>query len=666
MTTPATRAIHLAAAQSLRYHPPMAPSQWATTQYHLSPQAAPEHPGPIDIWRQPTNVGIIDSHLEHKRGIIVQKCVQSAVSTYMVALLGYLLARHGGTAFYSLARLDTMRKHALQRIEPMIHNSSELTAIHLPGTSGNETIYEKTFTTGSLTLTTAASENSFISNAYRWAFADEFDKYGTFPSGADAWTLLKGRQANVTDPGLYGWSNPSTPDTGIHPHYRDHTDCRHYHIRCPHCHAITDLDFHRDVQFDYKPGTDRTIPGTARLHCQHCHRQITDQQRARAIIDAAQRTTPWYCLQHHLDPDPAIGWQTTLPPEEAAARPYAGFGNYSHLYNIRKPLHDLDHEYHTAIKTPAALKTFYNDFLGLPKKHTGQIITLATLQKRTADTTRRHTPEDTLYITFGADVQGTTTSLDRYFYYDISAWLPDARKITLDIGKLAATKANDYTEVDRLLLHWQATTPSGKTHRIKQAAIDAGYETKIIYTIANRVSPHPGSQWVTPIIYNHQKLGNANSLPTPQTDLGDPRRHVHLVSRNWLITRAIERVTTDRVELPTPLPTEVANHYTALIQVENRDRHGNMTGYTWERRQLAKNERLHDDYLQAAGYCEYAAILLGLDQLDAQLITEAKTAAQTTHRAPGNRSTDYYQKHTNSALRDRLRQRHNNKHNRNR
>lgn len=669
MTTP--HPLFAAAARAIRYYPPEPPSKWMSREYHLSPQAAPEHPGLIDIWRQPLNIGIVDAFLERRRGILVEKCVQSAVSTYLgVGLAGYLIARYGGSVFYSLQKNETMRKHSLTRFTPLIEHSPELSALFVPGDLGNETILEKTFLNGTLTLTSAGSENNFISNAYRWAFADEFDKYGTFPSGNDAWTLLKGRQANIADPGLFAFSNPGTAEQGIHPHIVNETDARHFYLRCPLCRAVIDLDWHRDVlpNMQRHPGSDRTIPGTAALHCSACNRPITDAARYRAISDAAQRSTPWYCAATGLDPDPDLGWHTTLDPAEAAARPYAGFTNYSHLYNIRRPLADLDHDWHDAQITEEARKTFHNDILGRPYTPKLQVLSLTHVRAATAATVRRHAPSGTQFITIGVDVQGSTRHLDLYFYYDISAWLCDGHKITLDIGRLRATHTDTptptkpaYPEIITLIRDWQSTTPDGATHRIRQAVIDAGYRTDAVYTIANHLAPAPGPQWVTPIVYNQPKLGKALWITAPQdADLGDPARHLYLTSRDFVVGRAIERLIAGRVELPNPLSEEIADHYTSQEQREIEDRHGNRT-YHYEKRQPRRrgNEAhaaaVHDDWLQAAGYAEFAAILLGLDQLDATQLAAAKTAADT-HRQPrsANQNTRYGDHHQNSRIRARL------------
>lgn len=615
------------AARAIRYRPRVYPSQWMAAQYYIGESASESH-GNVDIWYQPCNVGIIDAALEpDKRGIMDEKCVQFGDSTYFQALLGWEIVHHGGPVSYSMAKDDTARTHVLQRITPMLEHSTDLAALLLSGRANNETILSKRFTNASLEVFGSGSVNNFKSNPYRAAFADEFELMGIFPDGSDAVQLLIGRQESFTRPKLYGWSTPLNKERGIHPYILHDSDMRRFHLRCPHCRAAIYLDWHRDVRFAYRDDDPtRPIPESAALHCSACAAVITDSQRARALVGAAQRSCPWYCAETGLTPDADVGWLSVLSAEEAATRPFAGFFGKSHLYNPRKPLLDMARGW-CSLKTEAQKKVYHNDILGEPYDIAGTVLTLADIEARQRDAITAHVPADTAYVTAGIDVQGGGPVGDLVFYYDVSAWQPDGHKVTIEIDRLKATRATNFSEIVAFLRAWSGTTADGKTHRLAMVVIDAGYQTRAVYHIANLLSPG-GSQWVAPVIYNTDKIGTAIWTQEQQREgVGDPARAVWLTSRDHLVSRAIERIQTGRVTLPRPLPNEVAQHYVANVQVEDYDRHGNFRGYHWAKRQIAKGQILDDDWLQAAGYAEFAAVLLGLDQLTGSTVAQAHQEA---------------------------------------
>ncbi|MCP4641851.1 MAG: hypothetical protein GY851_15515 [bacterium] len=631
-------ALQSAAAKAIRYKPFEYPSQWLAREYYLTVQSGSDAPGRFDIWRNPVNVDIVDSMVEPgRRGHLVQKCVQSGVSTYEEGALGYFISRVGGSLFYCLAKNDTMDKHARTRIAPMIEHSQELRDVFLAGRTHNERILEKSFLTGSLTMTSSGSEKNFISVPYRVMFLDEIEQMGVFPSGNDAFKLATGRQQQVTDPRLYGFSVPGHPESGICAYVEHDSDCREFHVRCPHCREAITFDPLRDIVYDHEDGSNRRRPETARLCCSECREEITDTQRGIAIVRAAKAACPWYTDEPY---DDEVGWVSMLSPDVAATREYAGFRGYSQLLNPRSTVLEIALE-DCGAHSEAQKKVVYNDIFGLGYAMDAQVITIADIKDREADGKRHHVPTGTQWITAGVDVQGGGPGGDLVFYYDVSAWMDDTRKVTLDIDRMLGTYARDYQELVDFLAGWSGVTDAGMAYRLKMVAIDAGWRTKAIYSICNRLSPR-GAQWAAPIVYNREKVSKASYVVEQQGDnVGDPRRQMWLASRDWLVSRAIDRVLADNVELPRPLPPEVAQHYVANIHVEDYDRHGNFRGYHWQKRQVAKGQRLDDDWLQAACYSEFAAVLVGLDELRGAGSTAARAAAEE-HVQRRNANRDSY------------------------
>jgi len=244
-----------------------------------------------------------------------------------------------------------------------------------------------------------------------------------------------------------------------------------------------------------------------------------------------------------------------MTPEEAATRDYAGFEGYSQLLNPRQTVKRVAKRMFTC-RTEAEKKTVWNDVVGKGYATSGSSIGSGDVERVAGQS---DIPADTWKITFGADIQFGGGE-DVVAYYDIAAWRPNGHKITLQMGTIKATEAKKYRELINFVKTWQRTTADGKNWRIQQGVIDAGYKTKVVYYVCNQLSPPKrglATQWMMPVIYNHQKLGEAHSQAVPQSEkIGDPNNCVTLLSRNWLVSRAIDRVLEEQVILPSPISEE--------------------------------------------------------------------------------------------------------------
>lgn len=624
MTTIAT--ITRAAASAIRYRRRLPPSQWIAENACVT-AAATGSDGSFDVWHWPCNVGIVDAAAEGKRGVLAQKPVQMGLSHYFQALLCWEIETYGGPIGYSMAKDDTVREHVLDRLDAIFANAPGLRQTQLTGRDNHETILSKRFTNASVKFFGSGSVNNFISNPYRAFFCDEFERMGIFPDGSDAVELAKGRQSAFGFPRLFGWSTPLEAEAGISKYVELDSDQREFHIRCPHCHEPVTLDFFRDVEFAKHTQDNRPVPGSAVLRCQLCKHAITDSERATALTRAAQAACVWYTAVPY---DDAVGWVSTMTPEDAATREYAGFGNWSHLHNPRMTLLEIAHRW-CGIRTEAQKKVFYNDVLGKPYTIMAQVVDAQMLRSRVAAGTRQAVPEGTLWVTLGSDVQGGGVTGDLVFYFDISAWVPGAhgvKKVCLEVDRLKGLYTSQFAEMRQLIAQWRGKDDSGHEYRISTACVDAGWRTEDVYKLCNSLCTGR-AQWVVPVIYNHEKLGAETTRWEPQgAGVGDPSRRILLTSRDYAVGRAIDRLTgTDLVELPCPLKPELERHYLSNIQIEDYDRHGNKRGMHWVKKQLAKGHREDDDWLQAAAYCELAAVQLGLDTQGGAVVVAARAAA---------------------------------------
>lgn len=107
------------------------------------------------------------------------------------------------------------------------------------------------------------------------------------------------------------------------------------------------------------------------------------------------------------------------------------------------------------------------------------------------------------------------------------------------------------------------------------------------------------------------------------------------------------------------MPLLVTAHYLAQVQVDHYDRHGNHIGVKWAPKQGEYGRKEPDDYLMAAAYTEFAAILGALDELTDTTIA-AHTAAEAITRRNTNRDKKRGERHRERELdrqRDRKRRR---------
>lgn len=645
-------------SDAIRIRPYEFPSQWMDREYYLSALSGTENPGKIDIWRMPVNVGIVDGLVEHKRGLMIQKPAQSGVSTYIAGGVGYLIARHGGAFCWTLAKIETAREHAVQRWEPMFEKSTELSELMLQGTKDRQTILGKLFSNGRFNMNTSATENNFISQAYWCMVLDEFGKMGIFPSGRDPVQLSRGRQLNMTAPLIVGLSTPDTPETDICAYVEHDSDKRAFFWRCPHCKTPIDPDPEEHIRAEHEDNSTIIIPASARLVCPSCYEVITDGQRARAILHAAQAACPWYL---DVPYDDQVGWQSLLEPAEAAEREYAGFTHYSHLLNPAKTTREIAEEMRSMAKDEATKKTVMNDVLGKGHAPSSSFLSVESVEQcatRQADTV----PVGTWNVTCGMDIQGGGDE-GVIGYYDISAWSKTGHKTVLRTGRIFATRFFEidgetvpYGEIDVFVNSWTGRDDEGASYQLNCFVIDAGWRARLLYPLCNRISGR-GQQWACPVVYSDVKAGGASYKAEQQSsEIGDPARKMWNVSRDWLVSRAIDRIMDERVTLPMPIPEELARHYTANVQSEKYDRNGNFVGFAWKKRQLQHGERVDDDYLQAACYAEFAAILLGLESLMHEVVVGAEEKAEDfTRRRDANRSAYYASRQRK--IQERMRQR---------
>lgn len=633
----ASASMRLVGANVVRFKPFMYPSEWISREVWISGSTnGTGSDSRFDIWYYPCNVGIVDSLAEAKRGSYIKKAVQMAVSHYMQAATGWWIARRGGPCAYSMAKDETMRDHALDRFETIFTKSTELADLYLPGRDNHETIRSKRFQNGTLKMFGAGTANNFKSNPYVFFAADEFELMEVFPDGSDGPTLAKGRQASFPFPFFAGWSTPLEEGSGrgIEAAIERETDKRLFYWRCPHCNRPIAVNFLDNVRFDRDPKTNREIAESAQLVCPKCGATIRDSERAVALVRAAQAACRWYDA---VPFDAEVGWHSTLPPEEAARREYAGFDMLDHLHNPRKSVAEISRQFCHASNEPAR-KTIFNDVLARGYTMRGHRLNRRSVEATLAESQLLTVPVETLWLTLGADVQkGGSDERRSLFYYDISAWVRTGpmklTKVTLAIDRLISSDEDGHAAMRSLCEGWSVPDTRHSQRRINMVVIDGTYRSATINALCNALSG-AGKQWAFPCVSGSLKVDDPDYKLLPQNEeIGDAGRLFILTTRDYLVGRYVDIVMGDgRLELPPDVSEEIIQHYMANELVPVADRHGNKAE-AWKKKRDERKRELPDDWFAAGYYAMLGAVLLGMDREQVGTVEEAKAAAASVAQA---------------------------------
>ena len=167
-------------AEGWQPEPELTVSAWADAHRQLSGVAAAE-PGQWRTSRAPYLREIMDSLSASSpvRRVVFMKGAQIGATEAGNNWLGYIMDCAPGPALMIHPNLDAVKKVSRQRLDPMIEASPRLQGKVAAAKSrdpGN-TVSQKTFPGGILSIATAGSAASLRSMPVRYLFADEVDGY---------------------------------------------------------------------------------------------------------------------------------------------------------------------------------------------------------------------------------------------------------------------------------------------------------------------------------------------------------------------------------------------------------------------------------------------------------------------------------------------------------
>ena len=236
-TKTAAAKINAAISGALKnFRPPesLTVDEWADRHRRLSPESSAEA-GPWRTKRTPYLEEPMKAFTDPKvRKIVMVAASQVGKSELELNIIGYIIDQDPGSILY------------VHPTAPMIRDSKRLKAkVHdVKAKDSGNTILQKSFPGGMLTLTGSNSASALASTPARYIIGDERDRWATSAgTEGDPWALAEARQATYYNAKAVEVSTPTIKgNSNIETSFYSGTQERWCHL-CPECGEYHEIDF---------------------------------------------------------------------------------------------------------------------------------------------------------------------------------------------------------------------------------------------------------------------------------------------------------------------------------------------------------------------------------------------------------------------------------------
>ena len=368
-------------------------AEWADKHRRLSPETSAEA-GPWRTSRTPYLREPMEAFTDPKiRKIVMVAASQVGKSELELNIIGYIIDQDPGSIIFVQPTLDDARKISRLRIAPMIRDSKVLKAkvSDIKAKDSGNTILQKSFPGGMLTITGSNSPSALASTPARYIIGDERDRWAiSAGTEGDPWALAEARQTTFYNAKAVEVSTPTIKGaSNIESSYYQGTQERWCH-KCPECGEYGEIIFDR-------------------IHYKHTVKKVRGKK-----VYSIDGPISWAC--------PNCG---CLVPEETMRRQPAKWiaenpdayatGVRSFWLNAFSspwtPWEKIVLKFLQAKDEPQKLKVVYNTLLGELWEDRGGIIDEDTMLARredygtNADGSPVELPEGVLVLTCGVDTQ---------------------------------------------------------------------------------------------------------------------------------------------------------------------------------------------------------------------------------------------------------------------
>lgn len=226
-------------------------SEWADKYRRLSPESSAEA-GPWRTKRTPYLKEPMDAMTDPKvRNIVIVAASQVGKSEAEMNFIGYIIDQDPGSTMYIHPTIEDAKKFSKLRISPMIRDCRTIKKkVHDVRTrDGGNTVLQKSFPGGMLTLAGSNSASALASTPARYIIGDERDRWAVSAgSEGDPWELAKARQTTFYNAKSIEVSTPTIKgNSNIEAAYLKGTQERWCH-KCPDCGEYSEIIFN-DIRF---------------------------------------------------------------------------------------------------------------------------------------------------------------------------------------------------------------------------------------------------------------------------------------------------------------------------------------------------------------------------------------------------------------------------------
>lgn len=222
------------------------------------------------------------------RKIVMVAASQVGKSELELNIIAYIIDQDPGSILFVQPSLDDARKFSRLRIAPMIRDSRTLRAkvSDVKTRDSGNTILQKSFPGGMLTITGSNSASALASTPARYIIGDERDRWATSAgTEGDPWALAEARQTTFYNAKAVEVSTPTIKGaSNIEDSYYNGTQERWCH-QCPECGEYGEIIFDR-IHYEHSVTKVRgkkvyTINGPITWTCPACGCMIPENTMRR-------------------------------------------------------------------------------------------------------------------------------------------------------------------------------------------------------------------------------------------------------------------------------------------------------------------------------------------------------------------------------------------------
>ena len=270
-------------------------AEWAEKYRKLSPESSAEA-GPWRTARTPYLREPMEALNDPKvSNIVMVAASQVGKSEFLLNCIAYAVDQDPASTMFILPTLEDARKFSRLRIAPMIRDSKRLKekVSEVKTRDSGNTILQKSFPGGMLTITGSNSASALASTPARYIFGDERDRWAVSAgTEGDPWELAKARQATFYNKKSVETSTPTIKGrSNIEASFYRGTQERWCH-QCPECGEWHEIRFDQ-IKFEFTTSVinRKKVYTITSLHwlCPSCGCMVTEdvmrRQPAKWVAD---------------------------------------------------------------------------------------------------------------------------------------------------------------------------------------------------------------------------------------------------------------------------------------------------------------------------------------------------------------------------------------------